>query len=55
MLGIFLDSETNGLDVRKHRIIELAYKIIDVETGEVIDTLDTPLFIPFEEWKKSDP
>ncbi len=55
MLGIFLDSETNGLNVRKHRIIELAYKIIDVETGEVIDTFNTPLFIPFEEWKKSDP
>ncbi len=55
MLGIFLDSETNGLNLRKHRIIELAYKIINVETGEIIETFETPLFIPFEEWKKSDP
>ncbi|QVL56748.1 MAG: 3'-5' exonuclease [Simkaniaceae bacterium] len=55
MLGIFLDSETNGLNVRKHRIIELAYKIVDMESGEVMEAFDSPLFIPFEEWKKSDP
>lgn len=55
MLAIFLDSETNGLNVRKHHIIELAYKVVDVETGEVIESFETLLQIPFEEWKKSDP
>lgn len=55
MLGIFLDSETNGLNIRKHRIIELAYKIVDMESGETLESFETPLFIPYEEWKKSDP
>ena len=35
MLGVFLDTETNGLNPHKHCILELAYKIIDVETGEL--------------------
>lgn len=55
MLGIFLDSETNGLNIQKHRIIEIAYKIIDLETGKLIDAFETPLFVSFEEWKNSDP
>ncbi|MCP5506579.1 MAG: 3'-5' exonuclease [Chlamydiales bacterium] len=55
MLGIFLDSETNGLNVRKHRMIELAYKILNVETGETLESYETLLQIPYEEWKKSDP
>lgn len=55
MLGIFLDSETNGLNVRKHRIIELAYKILNVETGALLDTYETLIQVPYEEWKKSDP
>lgn len=55
MLGIFLDSETNGLNVRKHHICELAYKIIDVKSGKILDTFDSFIYIPYEEWKKSDP
>ena len=54
MLGVFLDSETNGLDIQKHRIIELAYKIVDLQTGEVLDTFDTPFLLTLREWKKSD-
>ena len=26
MLGVFLDTETNGLNARKHHVIEIAYK-----------------------------
>ncbi|MCB1110619.1 MAG: 3'-5' exonuclease [Chlamydiia bacterium] len=55
MLGIFLDSETNGLNLRKHHICELAYKIVNVETGEVLEAFETFVYIPYEEWKKSDP
>ena len=55
MLGIFLDSETNGLNVRKHHICELAYKIVDVESGETLEAFESLIHIPFEEWKKSDP
>lgn len=55
MLGIFLDSETNGLNIRKHWMIELAYKILNVETGEELESYETLLQIPYKEWKKSDP
>lgn len=55
MLGIFLDSETNGLNVQRHHIIEIAYKIIDIQTGALIEAFSTPLFVTDEEWAKSDP
>ena len=55
MLGIFLDSETNGLNVHKHHICELAYRIVNVETAEVLESYETLIRIPLEEWKKSDP
>ncbi|MBI3211307.1 MAG: 3'-5' exonuclease, partial [Simkania negevensis] len=55
MLGIFLDSETNGLNPKKHHIIELAYKIIDVESGEIKECYEAVLAHSLEEWKKSDP
>ncbi|MBS0606717.1 MAG: exonuclease domain-containing protein [Parachlamydiales bacterium] len=55
MLGIFLDSETNGLNAMKHRIIEIAFKIIDVRTGELKDQFQSHISASFEEWEKSDP
>ena len=55
MLGIFLDSETNGLNVHKHRICELAYRIVNVETGKVLESFETLIRISLQEWKKSDP
>jgi DNA polymerase-3 subunit epsilon/oligoribonuclease len=55
MLGIFLDTETNGLNTQKHHIIEIAYKIVDIQTGAIQDTYETTVFASFEEWKKSDP
>lgn len=55
MLGIFLDTETNGLNARKHRIIEIAFKILDVELGSTVESYESTVFVPFEEWKKSDP
>lgn len=55
MLGIFLDTETNGLNTKKHQVIEIAYKIIDICTGEIIESFETKVYHSFEEWKKSDP
>ena len=55
MLGIFLDSETNGLNARKHKIIEIAYKVIDVNTGALKDQFEALIFQSFEDWKCSDP
>ncbi|NGX50291.1 MAG: Ribonuclease T [Chlamydiae bacterium] len=55
MLGIFLDTETNGLNATKHRLIEIACKIVDVQTGTLKDQYEAVVFVSFEEWKKSDP
>ncbi len=55
MLGIFLDTETNGLNARKHRVIELAYKIIDVQTGVLIEEFQSIVLQSPEAWRESDP
>ena len=55
MLGIFLDTETNGLNSRKHRVIEIAYKIVDVLTGAQQEAFETVVYQDNEMWKKSDP
>ncbi|PCI92411.1 hypothetical protein COB11_07425, partial [Candidatus Aerophobetes bacterium] len=41
MLGIFLDTEASGLDAKKHKILEVAFKIVDLSTGEVQDNYES--------------
>lgn len=36
MLGIFLDLETTGLDPTKHCVIDVAFQIIDLSSGELL-------------------
>jgi DNA polymerase-3 subunit epsilon/oligoribonuclease len=55
MLGIFLDTETNGLDPQKHRVLEIAFKIIDLSTGEEKKTFNTLVKISHQMWALSDP
>jgi len=55
MLGIFLDTETNGLNLQVHKIIEIAYKIVDLGTGEVKEEYQSIVAQPFEAWEKGDP
>jgi len=55
MLGIFLDTETNGLNAQKHKILEIAYKIVDVNTGKIKNEFEAMIYQPKEEWDKSDP
>jgi oligoribonuclease len=55
VLGIFLDSETNGLNAFKHRLVEIAFKIVDVTTGELKDHYETVIFQPEKLWDLSDP
>lgn len=55
MLGIFLDTETNGLNPLKHHILEIAFKIVDVLTGEVKAQFQSVIAVTPEEWQKSDP
>ena len=55
MLGIFLDSEANGLNPVKHNIIEIAFKIINLSTGEEVYSYDEKVFQTKEKWEQSDP
>ena len=55
MLGIFLDIEANGLDVFKHHCLEIAYKIVDLETGSNVEAFQATFLLSEEEWRESDP
>lgn len=55
MLGIFLDTETNGLDYSKHRIVEIAFRILNMKTGEEYASYHRFVGIGEKEWKLSDP
>lgn len=55
MLAVFLDTETNGLNPYKHKVIEIAYKILDVKTGDLKDSFESLVSHSEEDWQKSDP
>ena len=55
MLGIFLDTETNGLDPFKHRVLEIAFKVVDLSTGEELKSFNSLVQINQELWALSDP
>ena len=55
MLGVFLDTETNGLSAFKHKVVEIAFKIVDVLSGEVLDSYEALLKMDKEAWDLSDP
>ena len=55
MLGIFLDTETNGLNPRKHCVLEIALQIVDVMDGRVLESFESVIKISSEEWSRSDP
>lgn len=54
MLAIFLDLETSGLDSFNHRILEIAFKIIDIHTGEEKCVYESIVRQPVEVWEKRD-
>jgi len=55
VLGIFLDTETNGLNFLKHRILEVAIKLYDLSNKHEYGNYESKVFISFDEWKESDP
>ena len=55
MLGIFLDTETNGLNAFKHRVLEIAFKIVDLKSGEIKESYHTIIQQPENVWQSSDP
>ncbi len=54
MLGVFLDTETNGLNARIHKIVEIAFRIVDLTTGEMKEEYQTLVAQAIEAWEKSD-
>jgi DNA polymerase-3 subunit epsilon/oligoribonuclease len=55
VLAIFLDTETNGLNSYKHRVIEIAFQIVDVLTGQIQEAFESLVLATPENWEKSDP
>lgn len=55
MLGIFLDTETNGLNAFKHHMLEIAFKIVDLSSGDILAEYETTLYIDKESWVLSNP
>lgn len=55
MLAIFLDIETSGLDSFHHRVLEIAFKVIDVGSGQEKLTYQSIVKQPLEVWEKRDP
>ena len=54
MIGVFLDTETNGLNSSHHRIVEIAFKIVDLTDGSIKEEFQTLIAQPIEAWEKSD-
>lgn len=54
MQAIFLDIETTGLDVFSHRILEIAFKIVDASSGVENLTYRARIKQPLEVWEKRD-
>lgn len=55
MKAIFLDIETTGLDPSVHRPIDIAIKIIEVETGNALCAYQSTISHPQEVWNRHDP
>ncbi|MCH9632102.1 MAG: hypothetical protein S4CHLAM6_04260 [Chlamydiae bacterium] len=55
MIGIFLDIESNGLNVMKHRVIEVALKFVCLESKKEYASYSTIVSQPLDVWDKSDP
>lgn len=55
MLLIFLDTETTGLDPLAHRMIEIAFQIIDSSTNKTLITYETIVQQPQEVIDNADP
>jgi oligoribonuclease len=55
VLGVFLDTEANGLNAQINKIIELAFKIVDLSSGELKAEYKAVVAQTKEVWAKSDP
>lgn len=51
MLAIFLDQEATGLDPNKHAVIEIAFKVIDLNKGELVIDYQSIIQHPEPVWQ----
>lgn len=54
MLGIFLDIETTGLNFFKHCPIDIAFKVMDLSTGQVLGSYSSLISMSKEMWDRKD-
>lgn len=55
MQAIFLDTETTGLDPFSHRLLEIAFKIVDIPSGCEKLTYQSIVKQPMTVWERRDP
>jgi DNA polymerase-3 subunit epsilon/oligoribonuclease len=54
MLGIFLDIETTGLNPRKHRSLEIAFRVLNLPSMETRASYESIVSQPKAVWETSD-
>jgi oligoribonuclease len=55
MWGIFLDLEATGLNVNRHRTLEIALQLVDLTTGQFGSQFSTSVCQPREVWDQASP
>lgn len=55
MKGIFLDTETTGLNPLRHCPIDIAFKVLDLSTGKMVGSYSSIIKLKKEMWDKKDP
>lgn len=55
MQAIFMDTETSGLDPFSHRLLEIAFKVVDLPSGDEKFAYQTIVKQPLEIWEQRDP
>lgn len=55
MLGVFLDLETTGLDPTRHRVVDIALKAYNLQSGKLLGSYETIVQQNIEIWKQADP
>jgi len=53
MLGIFLDLETNGIDPFLNKVIDIAYRIVNLQDGAEIHSFEAIVRISRRDFRKS--
>jgi oligoribonuclease len=54
MLGVFLDTETSGLDPFIHTALELAFVVVDLRSGRELVAWESVLKVSQQDWDKCD-